>query len=597
MEKLGSSYYEQAVKLFEEFRYEEAVINFIKAYELQENRENILEILYSCFIIPNEQEFRENYAKNNQGPGSTDFEDLTIDFIPVSEERFYLFDKEKQEFLGYFDLDEETDENKEMEFQSLLLADTWDFREMLPYLNMKRWSTIYILLNENEKRFMSFFKLPDFYQRYLERVVVLSNTDLMKLFFREYPQFYLPKQIVAKDADVYEKIICELHEERIHEKRNGEKDVFLSICIPTFSRGAKALRSVKNILQLQYDSEIEIIVSNNGSEVGVEEYHQIRDMDDSRIVYHEFAENMQFAGNVAKVLELASGKFVALASDEDLLILDNVNEFLNVLLNNQGAAAVFSAVNSGYYLSKEFHQKGLDSLACALNSNYMTGLTLNMDILRKHEFLKKFEAYRGNVFLEVYPHSAFAGFASEWSYIVSTGIVLWDARQYEAVKPDAELRVTDYRTLENRLMQQMDCLKLLRQVLNMDEDMIVNISLERMRKTYFLLYIAYRERREAFRKFYSWEEVCVKLYQNNSEYWDNAGLSEERKESLKKQTADMFFYHLDFMPMYDGKDSLELRKHKIMAAIAKCQYETGRNIEEIDYEKLQEQVDKMVAGE
>lgn len=61
----GESFFKQGIQFFESEQYEQAVACLVQAYEHSYEKEHILDILYNCFIIPNEQEFRNNYKYNS----------------------------------------------------------------------------------------------------------------------------------------------------------------------------------------------------------------------------------------------------------------------------------------------------------------------------------------------------------------------------------------------------------------------------------------------------------------------------------------------------------------------------------------------------
>ena len=59
--------------------------------------------------------------------------------------------------------------------------------------------------------------------------------------------------------------------------------MLLSICIPSYNRGHKAVCLVKHCLNMGYEKgEIEIICSNNGSEKNVEGYQERKELEDER---------------------------------------------------------------------------------------------------------------------------------------------------------------------------------------------------------------------------------------------------------------------------------------------------------------------------
>ena len=195
MDNLGELYYECGIKYFEAERYKEAVSNWIQAYDLDYEKESIIENIYNCFILPNEQEFRKNYEQNREGFTEVPFEACTLDFIPLSEDEFCIFDREEKTFQGVIALEENPLQGDKIEFNDILDTDTWDIREMTADMKEYERDVVYVLVNELEPKFVSFLKLPRFRELYLKNVILFRNERIMHDFFEEYEEFYLPKQI------------------------------------------------------------------------------------------------------------------------------------------------------------------------------------------------------------------------------------------------------------------------------------------------------------------------------------------------------------------------------------------------------------------
>ena len=104
--------------------------------------------------------------------------------------------------------------------------------------------------------------------------------------------------------------------------------MLLSICIPTYNRGHLALKHVQEILNIE-SQDIELVVSNNGSQVKKECYEQIKNIQDSRLNYFEFNENQGFLINLCQVIKLSKGDFCMLLSDEDGIIAENLPLYLD----------------------------------------------------------------------------------------------------------------------------------------------------------------------------------------------------------------------------------------------------------------------------
>lgn len=106
---------EQAVELFEQQRYREAVAAFAEIYNSSKNKDEraaVFETLADSFYAPNEEALRENYEKNLQALKQypyfwqkvfRKFEELTFQLFPISDEYFYCYSKERDCFFGEYD--------------------------------------------------------------------------------------------------------------------------------------------------------------------------------------------------------------------------------------------------------------------------------------------------------------------------------------------------------------------------------------------------------------------------------------------------------------------------------------------------------------
>lgn len=463
MDELGYVYYQAANLLFEAGQYDKAVENFIRAYSLGVYKEEILTDLYACFVTPNEAEFRGNYEENRKGILDIPYDDLEVDFIPVSDTKYYLFHRPSKEFKGIFELDGPPALGLEAEFESVLIADSWDFREMLPVLSERAWQTVYILLSEQKECFASFLKLPHFREDYLGHVVVFDNADIMRLFFQEYPDFYLPRTIFAKN-DRYQAMIEELHEYRVRDFSKNRGNVLLSILIPSYNRGEKALNAVREICNSYYDSEIEIIVSDNASTLGLEGYQAIRDMGDARVRYHRNERDVGYFENAMGLLDMAKGKFSVLSSDEDVMDISSLPFYLNLIYRNSDCGSFYMGGiggNFGLKLLEFMRCQGWNAITDSINSNYVTGSAYNMDLLRKLELTDFIRQNKDNRMVYIYPHCVLNLRLSLMSDRTVCGQPpLWFAGEAEEVDGAASDDIKVYMEIDDREEQFVDSIKL-----------------------------------------------------------------------------------------------------------------------------------------
>lgn len=103
-------------------------------------------------------------------------------------------------------------------------------------------------------------------------------------------------------------------------------EILLSICIPTYNRGEILRETLKKITSESFE-KIEILVSDNASNDDTRNI--VRKYDSFGIKYYRNSENMGVVFNIIKSLELSSGKYVVLSSDEDTPIVRNILSAIN----------------------------------------------------------------------------------------------------------------------------------------------------------------------------------------------------------------------------------------------------------------------------
>lgn len=586
MNRFGEAYYQLALAFFENQQYEESIVNFIKAYEFGFKQNEVLELIYECFILPNKKEFMENYDKNSKQITKVPYEQLLIDFIPVSDEKFYLFDKKKQKFIGGFEFGK-IPEITQLEFHSLLIADEWDYREIQRHVQEKNWQTIYILLQgEQENYFASFLKLPEFAEKYLQNVILFNSIDLMKLFFETYSDYYLPKCVLSLDNEKYLNIINELHQKRIKDVGKQRGNVFLSICIPSYNRGSIALDSVKRILACEYDAEIQVVVSNNGSVKNVEGYQEIKNLQDSRVKYFEFKTNHGFPSNICKTINLADGQFIIWASDEDKMIIENLKDFLKCLYNHLDCGTVYSSgKGDNFCIYEDKYLVGEDSLLRALNSNYLTGICINKSVLNKNDILNKICVWQNNQFYIDYPHSTIMSLISINSNAYLSSCCLWVAGSSDEDNNQNEMLL--YMWPENRIQQQFACIEIMKQSLD-SEELFHEIVIERVYKTYYLLSLAYMDRTNSFIKKYSWLQACLYIHEHNLQLIEHFKLCGGYE---KKVFEKIFWEYLGRHELIYTNDHLQ---NAILIQIAQEEYNKGEDVLKINFEKINGELQKML---
>lgn len=126
----------------------------------------------------------------------------------------------------------------------------------------------------------------------------------------------------------------------------------LSICIPTYNR-ARNLRNCLHsieVINLAFRELVEICVSNNGSSDETDEIIKEAQLK-MPINYNRNQSNIGIARNFVKVVNMASGEFVWLIGDDDLLLPNTFEKILMLIDEYQKVDYFF--VNS-YHLTTEF---------------------------------------------------------------------------------------------------------------------------------------------------------------------------------------------------------------------------------------------------
>lgn len=168
--------------------------------------------------------------------------------------------------------------------------------------------------------------------------------------------------------------------------------MLLSICVPTYNRGHRALNLAQELISIQkkYPNDIEIVISNNGSTEYADEYAKISELSSDNFIYHRFNSNQDYVRNYNKVIKLSNGNFCLIISDEDSICCENFEYYLNYLSNNPQVGIVRAKTDSHYELSNindHYAIGGIDAInAYFLEGNYISGIIYNRNYLT-NEFI------------------------------------------------------------------------------------------------------------------------------------------------------------------------------------------------------------------
>lgn len=460
----------------------------IKAQEYGYPSEEMESFLWAAFIEPNIPEFERNYAENIQFLQSDNklhlkcipsFQDLPYWMLPTgTENEFYLYNKKNRRIEERVVL---------FEYESLQKLPTVD--ALADYLVMVNWNwsntltCIQAIKNINKKSYLVVNEIGKFLSclqgHLLDRTVisdVVVTDDISQLdFYFSDPGIRLPRNIIdlTRNQEVVENYIDKWHKFRLSKENRDGSHILLSICIPSYNRGNRAYENILALMKSYYDEEIEFVLSNNGTENDTKSsYAKIKELEDSRIKYYEFEENQGFAVNCCKVCEMATGKFIMLLSDEDLIDLQSLHLIMKQLEESSDTLAILKpSVSNQSPLADVMKAAGSEALEeFMLTSNYMSGFTINNKLLKQHQGIDYIKNNLDNKVCYYYPHMYWELLLAQYGSVISTSIVLIQAGLAE--KPsfsqmkieNSKVEITHYATIEGRLEQHEGFAKIIKEM-------------------------------------------------------------------------------------------------------------------------------------
>ncbi|MCA1293974.1 glycosyltransferase [Paenibacillus sp. alder61] len=448
----------------------------LKAQEYGHPKDEIEEVILEAFVRPNLNEFRNLYEANINFLHKNNyidiekiihFDDLPFWLLPNGiPNEYYLYNKSQkllQDKVTLFTYKQVQSLPTLDAFSDYLLLGDWNWNTVLAYNNSarKRSKKTYVVLKDIEKS-LSCLQGALLNSAIISNVVIFDSLDR----FRQYmssSDLFLPRNIInlSDSSSMPQYILDEIHDNRIHKDNRKGNRVLLSVCIPSYNRGKRAYENVVHLLQSQYDEEIEIILSNNGTQNETKAYYdKISEIEDARLKYFAFNENQGFASNCCKVCELASGKFILLLSDEDLINLNNLHFIMNKLcISNDTISVMRTSSTTQYNLSNLVANPGRDALInFMLSSNYMSGIILNNKLLKNYRGIEYIKENLNNSVCYWYPHMYWELLLCQYGFVESTDLVLVnegkaEKSEFDKLKIDDEVVIPYYASIKGRLEQ------------------------------------------------------------------------------------------------------------------------------------------------
>lgn len=531
---LAETYYEYALFLFNLQEYELSLLMFQSSYNLGFEKEKTIDFIYCSFVSPNQDEFREAYETNvieyqknilyNYIPS---FDDLPIDFIPITDNKYLIFNNEIKKFEGTIDFSETGILSYKQvefidEFTDLILADDWNISKIHDYLISGSDRLIYYITTQPLQT-LSFLKLPNIMAQYCQNLYFVDSIEHLQLYFHENTSVYLPHQYFVSDstiASTISQLIKNEHEYRLTPEGRNTDNIILTLAIPSLNRGHRALKNVQHLMNLLYDAEIEIAVSNSCSTENTEGYDEIEEISDSRINYYKFTDINELRINFCQAVHIANGKYVCLISDEDIINLPAIPHYLSILRKNsnlsfiKGKTALYYKDNTG-----RIYAKGRDAfLQSFLTTNYISGLIYRKDLfysLNVYSWIK--DQVLNNAAVYSYAHSCWSAlytlhgdYLEEDTLLCIEGISENDALLTDISKDSKPITVMSYGTVEERLNQHFGFIDILNQLsIYLDRGTYIEGFTLICRKTCFLIHLI---KKQYMSKGDDWNSICTEVY-------------------------------------------------------------------------------------
>lgn len=397
---------EYGIQKFEEGKYDLALEALIRAYMGEYRQKEILKNIYSCYMEGNEREFRTGYEKCCIY-ADISYEECILDFIPYREGEYYIYDKSEKTFVGKLAVSEmEQVEELIRKFDDVVVELEWDWRNFMAVLKWTDCHKVYVICHDRQ-RAASFCKVPELAE-YFKKVKAFEDLESYQQYFHAHTDVYLPRVFLGSEQEQQKmtQIWKDEHAYRLTPEGRNTENIVLSIGIPTHDRGNLALQRVKNLLEMCYDAEIEIMVSKNGTTLYQEEYQELGELPDARINYVDHNKELTADISWIKTVELSKGRHVLLISDEDDVILEALDHYLAMLSQNPNLVFIRAKSMLQYsFVETKDCRKGIDAFSNVfLMNNYLSGAIVRRDNFMQLPFDRIRKYGKDNAYYISYTH-------------------------------------------------------------------------------------------------------------------------------------------------------------------------------------------------
>lgn len=477
----------------------------MRCYNENYNRTEIIEYLTEHFLVPDRSELEDCYYNNtlqiHTHCNTPQYEDLPLNFIRTKANTYFVLNRIDETIQGPINIDtaNRIESDSDVLYQPVLIDGYWNLLEYSEIFSINQYGNIYLVLQNTDLLYLySFLQLQEI-STYFNDNHPLYLYDSTESYFEELtdnaslaiPQSILCDQTDGK-MDALTSRIMEIHQNRIQKPKTNKP--VLSICIPTYNRGKLAVGKLKELQALTYDTEIEFIISNNGSTIEEDQYDFIEAQTtfDHRIQYNRFETNQQFLGNFWKVIQMSSADHALLISDEDHVIPSSLPHYIGLLMKypNIGiirSGGIFNSQPDN--IDSSYQTAGTDALQYFfLGNNYLSGIIYKSSSVPQSLPDEYNHIFAGNEAFRHYPHEFLDMFLCDQYDFISDKLPLFlcgEAQIYEEYKENNG-QLT-YQTRSSRLMQLVGFTELINHMVHIDDLTRLNLYVSACKKTLFLL--------------------------------------------------------------------------------------------------------------
>ncbi|SEW23191.1 glycosyltransferase [[Clostridium] fimetarium] len=531
-----------------------SIFILMECYNNNFNQEEILNLLDLKFWSSQAETFQNNYVNNiNHFQISIEmppYDQLPFLFIPLDENTCFYYDKINNLINGPLDfsLSPSSEDDFKVLYEPTLIYHEWNISLMKDVFDCNRYGSIYVIPGDTYSllAFASILSLPvirKYYNKTHAFILYSSFTDFLSSLSYNV-NAPIPQSILCDspdvDIDMIKQSILEIHNQRIACK-HAYKPI-LSICIPTYNRGHLALEKVQQLTTSTYDTEIEFVISNNGSTIETEDYLNIERIasKDIRISYNHFDFNHEFIGNYWKVLLMSNANHALLMSDEDYTVLSSLPHYLGLLIKHPEIGVIRSGDTRWYTpnsLQNAYIKAGKNAvLHFFLRNNYMSGILYNCSVINEDLSLYFNQNYNNNEAFKHYPHEFLDMYlCNHYDFIsdITPLFICGDSCLYsDSTTLSGQY---EYQTKESRLLQLKGFIELINTLENLDDLTRFHLYVIACHKTFMLLKINLLKEND-------WNEVIIECKKCCIDYFslitfDNQVISRSNIISLINEIA------------------------------------------------------------